>query len=175
MNTTQSPALFILHDCTHNTSYEITRIDTELTIEIPTPPNNKNNNNPMKKNFTLGLAISADNSIRILATGSHTKGDTSNGVEMSMITLILDASYNRIGLSRNEDHIGIGELEFKVMQRNLGMVSDMGTRKSNEDALLYVEDLNVESLLPNRCSLFAVIDGHGGTKCAKFLRDNLST
>ena len=48
-----------------------------------------------------------------------------------------------------------------------GGCSMQGWRKSNEDAHLHILDLGDGN------SLFAVFDGHGGSKCSEFCRENL--
>lgn len=49
-------------------------------------------------------------------------------------------------------------------------------RNYNEDRVSIVVDISKPPEFPNardlKCSLFAVFDGHGGAKCAEFLRDN---
>ncbi|PWV00248.1 putative protein phosphatase 2C [Trypanosoma cruzi] len=47
-----------------------------------------------------------------------------------------------------------------------GVTSEQGTRKTMEDQ---------HAMVPEAIPFFAVYDGHGGTQCAEFLRDNLHT
>lgn len=64
----------------------------------------------------------------------------------------------------------IGELEFEACRYNAEQHSDTGMRPSNEDAEVIIQNLFVA---PHPVSYYAVFDGHGGSECSSFLKDNL--
>mmetsp|Transcript_8907 Transcript_8907/g.6672 ORF Transcript_8907/g.6672 Transcript_8907/m.6672 type:complete len:147 (-) Transcript_8907:492-932(-) len=58
-----------------------------------------------------------------------------------------------------------------VERYNTGIVSDIGQRANMEDSYQCVQDLMVDAELA--VTYYAVFDGHGGSQCANFLKENL--
>ena len=54
---------------------------------------------------------------------------------------------------------------------NSGSALDIGYRSVQEDGILIQEDIGGSEW--KLISLFAVLDGHGGVECMKFVKDNL--
>jgi protein phosphatase 2C family protein 2/3 len=68
------------------------------------------------------------------------------------------------------DLIVIGDLEFEASRFNYGKWSSIGQRASMEDCDLVIQDLRV---LDEPVAYYAVFDGHGGSQCSSFLKENL--
>lgn len=64
--------------------------------------------------------------------------------------------------------VKMGSLTFLCELYNVGVTSNRGNRMRMEDAYAVAQDLGMDSLL--KSSVYAVIDGHGGDWCAKFLK-----
>lgn len=69
------------------------------------------------------------------------------------------------------DVINMGTLHYLVERFNTGVIADVGTRDSMEDTYVISQDLGIDDFL--KVSLFSVIDGHGGSFCANFLKGRL--
>lgn len=67
--------------------------------------------------------------------------------------------------------IKIGSLSFEMTRFNSGSALDIGYRSVQEDGILIQEDIGGSEW--KLISLFAVLDGHGGVECMKFVKDNL--
>jgi serine/threonine protein phosphatase PrpC len=67
--------------------------------------------------------------------------------------------------------IKLGNLSFEMTRFNAGWGDDVGFRATMEDGLIVEEDIGGSEW--KLISLFAVIDGHGGTECTKFIKENL--
>jgi len=72
---------------------------------------------------------------------------------------------------RPEDAFRIGKQEFLLERFNTGIISDIGQRKSMEDSYCCIQDLKIDP--KTTVSYYGVFDGHGGSKCAQYLRCNL--
>ncbi len=60
---------------------------------------------------------------------------------------------------------------FELKRYNSGIGIDIGYRPSMQDGILIDEDVGGSEW--KLISLFAVFDGHGGSECMQFVRDNL--
>ena len=65
----------------------------------------------------------------------------------------------------------IGSLKFLVERFYTVASAKIGNRPRMEDTYVLAHDLGLDSSL--KASLYAVIDGHGGDWCAKFLQQEL--
>lgn len=65
----------------------------------------------------------------------------------------------------------IGNLLFELKRFNSGVGLDIGSRPSMEDGLVIEEDIGGSEW--KLISLFAVFDGHGGSECMNFLKENI--
>lgn len=64
--------------------------------------------------------------------------------------------------------IMIGNLKFILERFNTTAVAKIGNRTKMEDTYIMAHDLGIDSAL--KASMYAVIDGHGGDWCTKFLQ-----
>ena len=69
------------------------------------------------------------------------------------------------------DEFALGDLHFRVQRFNGTVVSQQGARGTMEDEHVFLQDLAVSNW--RHVSWFSVYDGHGGSQCAKYLRQNL--
>jgi serine/threonine protein phosphatase PrpC len=69
------------------------------------------------------------------------------------------------------DIFNIGASEMVLRRNNYAFNQAMGKLPTQEDAYVIEEEGYISDFV--NTSLFAVIDGHSGTACAEFLRDNL--
>ena len=65
----------------------------------------------------------------------------------------------------------IGASKFIVERFYTVAVAKIGNRPRMEDTYVLAHDLGIDSAL--KSTLYAVIDGHGGEWCAKFLQQEL--
>lgn len=65
----------------------------------------------------------------------------------------------------------IGKLEFESCRFNTGKYSDIGLRNSMEDSDQILHNLFIDPF--DVVSYYAVYDGHGGSKCSEYLKENL--
>jgi len=66
----------------------------------------------------------------------------------------------------------LGNCAFKlsILRFNVGIFENIGSRQRMEDSYLICQDLKVSATL--KISVFAVFDGHGGSRCSEFMREN---
>jgi len=64
-----------------------------------------------------------------------------------------------------------GSHSFKYDIYEIGAISEIGNRTSNEDRIIVQQDFPFCKRL--KCSYYCVIDGHGGDECAIFLEKNI--
>ena len=69
------------------------------------------------------------------------------------------------------DSFRIGDIEFEAQKYNTELVSELGSRKTQEDRSCTVQDLRLDPDLI--VSYLAVYDGHGGDHCSIFLKKHL--
>ena len=65
----------------------------------------------------------------------------------------------------------MGDIEFEVQKYNTDIVTNLGSRKTQEDRFCTVQDLRVDKELV--VSYIAVYDGHGGDYCSQYIKCNL--
>ncbi|CAG9310246.1 unnamed protein product [Blepharisma stoltei] len=65
----------------------------------------------------------------------------------------------------------IGEVEFSTSRFNVGYWSEVGLRPTMEDAHQIIDNLFIDN--EKTLSYYAVYDGHGGSICSEFLKNNL--
>lgn len=74
---------------------------------------------------------------------------------------------------RPGDIIKAGNVEFMLNRFNVGQAEDQGKSKSMEDKTVIINDLVISSQLSY--SMFAVLDGHNGMDCVRFVADTFPT
>lgn len=67
--------------------------------------------------------------------------------------------------------IKMGNLSFEMTRFNAGVGEDVGFRELMEDGLVIEEDVGGSEW--KLISFFAVFDGHGGTECMQFMKENI--
>ena len=65
----------------------------------------------------------------------------------------------------------VGNIKLIVERFNTTAVAKIGNRTKMEDTYIMAHDLGIDSTL--KASMYAVIDGHGGDWCTKFLQQEL--
>ena len=67
--------------------------------------------------------------------------------------------------------IQLATLTFVVERFNTGVVSKKGSRQRMEDSYIVQHDIGLDQTL--KCSVYTLIDGHGGDWCTKFIQNEM--
>ncbi|CAI2359686.1 unnamed protein product [Moneuplotes crassus] len=68
------------------------------------------------------------------------------------------------------DQFKVGHLEFRLERYNTSVIQHAKGSHGSDDTYTIIQDMKIDQYI--KCSFFAVYDGHGGSFCAKYLKEN---
>ena len=98
-----------------------------------------------------------------ICIANKTKGTTDKGMFYKLTP-------NQKEILRPGDIIQVGQSTFKILFHNWGYFSDIGNRSDQQDQFCIIDDLRVMDTVP--IPYYAIYDGHGGTVCSYYLKEN---
>ncbi|GET92314.1 protein phosphatase 2c-like protein [Leishmania tarentolae] len=129
----------------------------------PTRPNESPKTGLLPQASPPPTDIKAVAALRPACDSSHGKGCQSNHVVVpSNVSSVLSSRQSTATLHPLGRHSSLRKSPFVVV--DYGATAEQGTRKTMEDQ---------HTMLSEGIPFFGVYDGHGGTQCAEYLRDQL--